>query len=191
MVPLLPTSSSSLSRPLINSPQQHGKPPPLRVLVVYASLHGSTRSIAEFLGDRLRKEGFSVVDTMSVEEARQDRPISLYDAVVLGSAVHNRAWLPVMMDYVVDNEAEVCETTRVALLRECRGRYDVLLLRSGTCLGDTSPADVQKRRLAQEYALPARVPELCGRRTRLTMGFPRDLHRSLPVRECGRSQGLG
>jgi menaquinone-dependent protoporphyrinogen oxidase len=63
---------------------------PERVLVVYASDQGSTQDIAEFIGARLRATG---VDA-DVRAAGEDPEVAGYDAVVLGSAVHNRALLP-------------------------------------------------------------------------------------------------
>lgn len=61
-----------------------------RTLVAYASDQGSTRDIAEFIASALRV-GARTVDVCAVTE-----PIDLcrYDAVVLGSAVRDRALLP-------------------------------------------------------------------------------------------------
>ena len=69
------------------------------VLVVYASRFGATRTIAERIGVRLREHGHQVI----VHEA--DRPIdaAIYDAVVVGSAVYNRAWLPAAAEFVRRN----------------------------------------------------------------------------------------
>ncbi|HEY7593128.1 MAG TPA: flavodoxin domain-containing protein [Actinophytocola sp.] len=62
---------------------------PERVLVVYASDQGSTREIADFIGMQLRVSGFAV----DVRVAGEQPDASGYDAVVLGSAVHDRALL--------------------------------------------------------------------------------------------------
>ena len=62
----------------------------MRVLVTCASPHGSTRGIADRIALRLRDRGLSV-DCLPVEEA--PAPAG-YDAVVVGSALHDRAWLP-------------------------------------------------------------------------------------------------
>ena len=68
----------------------------MAVLVVYASRFGATRSIAERIAVRLREHGHQVI----VHPA--DRPIdaAMYDAVVVGSAVYNRAWLPAAAEFV-------------------------------------------------------------------------------------------
>lgn len=62
----------------------------MAVLIGYASEHGSTQGIAERLGARLRTEGFEVV----VRPAAAIDTVDPYEACVLGSAVHDGAWLP-------------------------------------------------------------------------------------------------
>lgn len=60
------------------------------VLVGYASAHGSTRGVAERIAGRLVGHGLGA-RARSVDEIVEVTP---YDAVVVGSAVHNGAWLP-------------------------------------------------------------------------------------------------
>ncbi|GAB3105763.1 hypothetical protein GCM10027160_00410 [Streptomyces calidiresistens] len=62
------------------------------VLVGYASEHGSTREIAERIASRLEGAGYRV-ECRSLEEGDPGNPTE-WDACVLGSAVHNRDWLP-------------------------------------------------------------------------------------------------
>lgn len=62
----------------------------MAVLVAYASAHGSTREIAERIAGRLSACGLEV-DVLPVGE---DADVTRYDAVVLGSAIHDQAWLP-------------------------------------------------------------------------------------------------
>lgn len=60
----------------------------MRVLVGYASRFGSTRDIANRIGDAVRKDG-SDVDVRSVDDIPDfDR----YDAVVFGSGVYDGSW---------------------------------------------------------------------------------------------------
>ncbi|MEW6224509.1 MAG: flavodoxin domain-containing protein [Chloroflexota bacterium] len=59
-----------------------------RVLVAYATKHGSTREVAEEIGRELRQQG---LDT-DVAEARLVRDLAPYDAVVLGSALYAAHW---------------------------------------------------------------------------------------------------
>ena len=60
------------------------------VLVVYASAHGSTQEIAEYITARLAGSGLRV-QAHSVVDAPDP---AAFDAVVIGSAIHDRAWLP-------------------------------------------------------------------------------------------------
>ena len=62
----------------------------MAVLVAYASALGSTREIAERIASRLPATAGGV-ECVNVEEVAA---VSGYDAVVVGSAIHNQAWLP-------------------------------------------------------------------------------------------------
>jgi menaquinone-dependent protoporphyrinogen oxidase len=71
------------------------------VLVAYATDHGSTRSIAVRIADRLRQRG---VDARAC--AVGDAPdVSSYEAVVLGSAIHGGKWLPEARQFADRNAA--------------------------------------------------------------------------------------
>lgn len=65
----------------------------MRVLVGYASAKGSTREIAERIATRLRAAGH----VTAVDSVDQASAIASYDALVLGSAIHNGQWLPEAM----------------------------------------------------------------------------------------------
>ncbi|MQW74888.1 flavodoxin [Nocardioides sp. dk4132] len=67
-----------------------------RVLLTYASPHGATRSIAERIASRLRERGLRV-DCVPIERFPA---IASYDAVVMGSALHDRAWTPEAAGFV-------------------------------------------------------------------------------------------
>lgn len=62
----------------------------MTVLVGYASARSSTQGIAEEIGDRLLKAGVRAV----VRPMADVHHLEFYDSVVLGSAIHNGAWLP-------------------------------------------------------------------------------------------------
>ncbi|MES9538573.1 flavodoxin domain-containing protein [Actinomadura sp. NPDC000600] len=68
----------------------------MTVLVGYATAHGSTRSIAERIGTLLAERGFQV-DVRSMAEVED---AGAYEAFVLGSAIHDRAWLPEAVDFL-------------------------------------------------------------------------------------------
>jgi menaquinone-dependent protoporphyrinogen oxidase len=61
----------------------------VKVLVAFASRHGSTVEIAEAIGARLRAAGLGV-DVLAADEVDTVYP---YDAYVLGSAVYMGSWL--------------------------------------------------------------------------------------------------
>ena len=68
----------------------------MTVLVAYASAHASTAEIAQQIADRLKKSGFGGM-VRPVDELVSLQP---YRAVVIGSAVHNQAWLPEAADFL-------------------------------------------------------------------------------------------
>ncbi|GAA1978866.1 flavodoxin domain-containing protein [Catenulispora subtropica] len=68
----------------------------MRVLVAYASDHGSTRGLAERIGSVLAGQGLQA-EVRSFSSV--DAPVG-YDAFVLGSAVHDQKWLPAAQDFI-------------------------------------------------------------------------------------------
>jgi menaquinone-dependent protoporphyrinogen oxidase len=58
------------------------------ILVAYASKYGATREIAEQIGQELRQAGLPV-DVLPVDSVRD---LTLYSAVILGSAVYIGQW---------------------------------------------------------------------------------------------------
>lgn len=66
------------------------------VLIVYASAAGSTTLIAEFMAQRMRARHVHV----RVEPVDRAPDPGLFDAVVLGSAIHNGEFLSGFTDYV-------------------------------------------------------------------------------------------
>ncbi|MCC3655371.1 MULTISPECIES: flavodoxin domain-containing protein [Streptomyces] len=75
------------------------------VLVAYASEHGSTREIAERIAGRLTRAGHRA-EARPVDGAVDPDP-GRYDAVVVGSAVHNQQWMPEASGYVRRHRAEL------------------------------------------------------------------------------------
>ncbi|MBF6182272.1 HAD-IC family P-type ATPase [Nocardia otitidiscaviarum] len=93
--PLIESSATGQARRMTtNSP---------RISVVFATAQGSTRDIAEFIGTELESRG-AVVEIAEVEHAPD---LSRFDAVVLGSAVHNMALLPALEEYVRSHRDEL------------------------------------------------------------------------------------
>lgn len=94
------------------------------VLVGYASAHGSTRGIATRVATRLREQGFEV-DARPVDEAG---PADGYEALVIGSAVHNGDWLDEAAAFLQDNARGLAERPvwlfSVGLARVIGGRFE-------------------------------------------------------------------
>lgn len=70
-------------------------------LVAYASEHGSTRGIAERIGNRLAQAGARIT-VLAVDDVAD---VAEYDAVVLGSGVYRQRWIPSATQFVRTNRA--------------------------------------------------------------------------------------
>ena len=73
----------------------------MKVLVAYASRYGSTKGIAEFIGERLRQHGLEV-DVQDVDAARDE---SSYDAFVVGSALFMGHWMKEAKQFLSRNRS--------------------------------------------------------------------------------------
>jgi menaquinone-dependent protoporphyrinogen oxidase len=78
-----------------------------KILVTYASRTGSTAEVAERIAEILQVEG-RVVSVVSMKDAGD---LSLYDAVVVGSAVQNQQWLPEAIAFINVNNKKLAATT--------------------------------------------------------------------------------
>ncbi len=77
----------------------------MKVLVAYASRHGSTAGIAEHIAQRLAGAG---IDAVAREAASVD-DISGYDAFVVGSAAYMYKWLKEATRFVKRNSRALAE----------------------------------------------------------------------------------
>ena len=68
----------------------------MNVLVGYATAHGSTREIAERIATRLQERELRVV----LQPMEETGDVRSYGALVLGSAIHDQAWLPEAIDFL-------------------------------------------------------------------------------------------
>ncbi len=68
----------------------------MKVLIAYASAHGSTAEVAHAMGRVLLERGAGV----TVEDVKKLHQIGDYDAAILGSAVHGGNWLPEMTGFL-------------------------------------------------------------------------------------------
>lgn len=77
----------------------------MKILVVWASRHGSTRDIANAIYEEMRSEGVDV-DIVNAADAKD---ISEYGGVVLGSSVHMTQWEESMRTFMKEHQAELFE----------------------------------------------------------------------------------
>lgn len=75
------------------------------ILVTYASKYGATREIAEKIGEVLRERGI-LVDVRPVEGVHD---LSLYPAVILGSAIYVGKWQKEAETFLKANEAALAD----------------------------------------------------------------------------------
>ncbi|MGD0476871.1 MAG: flavodoxin domain-containing protein [Nitrososphaerales archaeon] len=73
----------------------------MKVLVAYASKTGSTKGIAEFIGEKLREHGIQ----NDVQEVGSVGNAGDYDAFVIGSAVYMFHWVKEAKQFVSRNRA--------------------------------------------------------------------------------------
>jgi menaquinone-dependent protoporphyrinogen oxidase len=74
-----------------------------KVLVTYASRSGTTRGVAEAIGNSLAEAGA----TVEVRPMKDVTGLSSYDAVVAGSAIQGQKWLPEAMQFLRDHQTEI------------------------------------------------------------------------------------
>ncbi len=76
-----------------------------KILVTYASRAGSTAEIAEAIGKTLTQGG-AQVDVLPMQDVKD---LSLYRAVVAGSAIRKSKWLPEAMQFVQTHRSELAQ----------------------------------------------------------------------------------
>jgi menaquinone-dependent protoporphyrinogen oxidase len=74
-----------------------------KLLVTYATRTGFTAGVAQAIGKTLAEGGASV-DILPVQEVQNPAP---YHAVVVGSAIQGKRWLPEAMQFVQAHQAEL------------------------------------------------------------------------------------
>ena len=74
-----------------------------KILITYASRSGSTAETAEFIGTCLAQEGLEA-EVLPLSEVRD---LSIYQAVVAGSAIRKSAWLPEALQFIRTHRFEL------------------------------------------------------------------------------------
>lgn len=68
----------------------------MKVLVGYATVHGSTAEVAQRIGDVLTQEGLQV----TVADVNTLTQVDDYDAFVMGTPIHAGTWLPELTGFM-------------------------------------------------------------------------------------------
>jgi menaquinone-dependent protoporphyrinogen oxidase len=76
-----------------------------KILITYASRTGSTQGVAEAIAKIYSENGISV-DLQSMQEVKD---LTAYQAVVAGSAIQNRQWLPEAMQFLQTHRATLAQ----------------------------------------------------------------------------------
>lgn len=74
-----------------------------KILVTYASRTGWTVGVAETIGKALVENG-AAVDVIAMRDVQD---LSAYDAIVAGSAVRDRQWLPEAVEFIRLHQGEL------------------------------------------------------------------------------------
>ncbi len=83
-----------------------------KILVTYASRLGSTAGVAEAIGKTLTDNG-AEVDVRRMEDVTD---LSPYSAVIAGSAIRGKQWLPEAMQFIQTHQAELRQKPFAAFL---------------------------------------------------------------------------
>ncbi|MEJ2554909.1 MAG: flavodoxin domain-containing protein [Anaerolineae bacterium] len=83
-----------------------------KILVTYASRTGSTAGVAEAIGKTLSESG-AQVEVRPMEDVKDLAP---YRAVVAGSAIQGRQWLPEAMQFVQAHQVSLAQKPFAAFL---------------------------------------------------------------------------
>ena len=75
------------------------------ILIAYASRTGTTTGVAEAIGDTLKNHGVQV-DVRAMQDIDDCTP---FRAVVAGSAIQNRQWLPEALQFIHTHRAVLVE----------------------------------------------------------------------------------
>ncbi|MEW5868570.1 MAG: flavodoxin domain-containing protein [Chloroflexota bacterium] len=84
-----------------------------KIIVTYATCTGFTPGVAEAIGKTLTEGGAFDVDVLPMQAVKD---LSPYQAVVAGSAIQAKRWLPEAMQFVRERRAELARRPFAAFL---------------------------------------------------------------------------
>ena len=87
----LSLSGKSKDRPLVPLNTELSK-----IQIIYASFHGSTAQIAEYMGKKLEKIGISV----SVKSIDDDIDFTACNGIIMGAPIHRGKWMTEAEEYI-------------------------------------------------------------------------------------------
>ena len=83
-----------------------------KILVTYASRAGSTAGVAEAIGKFLTERG----EQVDIRPMKDMEDLSPYRAVIAGSAIQNKQWLPEAMQFLRNNQQILSQKPFAAFL---------------------------------------------------------------------------
>src|SRR5262245_35554408 len=75
----------------------------MKVLIAFATRHGSTKEVAQFIGDVLKEHDIDV----TVQLVDQVQSVSGYDAFIIGSPIYGGMWLTEFSQFLEKFKADL------------------------------------------------------------------------------------
>ena len=109
-----------------------------KILVTYATRTGFTAGVAEAIGKTLAEGGVEV-DVLPMQAVKD---LSSYRAVVAGSAIRDKKWLPEAMQFIQAHQAELAQVPFAAFL---------------VCMTLAMPGSEKYRQFVADFMQPVRL----------------------------------
>jgi menaquinone-dependent protoporphyrinogen oxidase len=117
-----------------------------RVLIAYASKHGTTAEIARRIGERIREHGVNV----EVDPVRDVKNLCRYDAIILGTAIYFGRWKSEAVKFIKKHRHEFSQKPLWIFLSGPTGEGDPEALVEGLkyppsmedLIGDIHPKEI-------------------------------------------------
>ncbi|WP_421908235.1 flavodoxin domain-containing protein [Methanolacinia petrolearia] len=124
-----------------------------KILVSYATRYGSTKGVAEIIGDQLSELGYDVMISGLMEKIN----LSDIDAVFIGSPLHLGKWLPEAREFVQSRKSKL-------------NRVPVIAFTTGITIAEPNEHNLLKAKFAideiSQYIIPFESGFFAGRISR-------------------------